>query len=416
MRRKRSKIVTGLDIGTTKIVAITAQMAPDDPDQNLTILGVGSTPSQGLKKGMVVDIDATVDSIRKAVHKAEEMSKIDVREVYVGIAGGHIESDNARGYIEVQNPSRGVTEGDRQRVLKRAQESIRAGEHLELIHSIPQEFLLDGHGGITNPVGMSCSRLEARVHLIFAAVTSASNILRCVTLAGLRPRDLMLESLASSLALLTDHEKEVGVILIDVGGGTSDVAVFADGAVRFSGVIPYGGDTITNDIAKCLKISRDHAENVKKKNANADSTRVDSDEKIELTSLLKSTPETASRRELCEIVEARLEEIFMMARKMIESSPVKYTSCAGVVLTGGTALMEDIDHLAERVFELPVKVGVPQNLKGMSSGVTSPIYSTGIGLVLSGYENDLGTTHINANGNIFHKVTDLFSRVLNWYS
>ncbi len=416
MRRKRSKIVTGLDIGTTKIVAITAQMAPDDPDQALTILGVGSTPSLGLKKGMVVDIDATVDSIRKAVNKAEEMSKIDVREAYVGIAGGHIESDNARGYIEVQNPSRGVTEGDRQRVLKRAQESIRAGEHLELIHSIPQEFLLDGHGGITNPVGMSCSRLEARVHLIYAAVTSASNILRCVTLAGLRPRDLMLESLASSLALLSDHEKEVGVILIDVGGGTSDVAVFTDGSVRFSGVIPYGGDTITNDIAKCMKISRYDAENVKKKYANAESTRVDADEEIELTSLLKSTPETASRRMLCEIVESRLEEIFSMARQMIESSPVKYTSCAGVVLTGGTALMEDIVHLAERVFELPVKVGVPQNLKGMSSGVSSPIYSTGIGLVLSGYENDLGTTHINTNGNVFHKVTDLFSRILNWYS
>ncbi len=413
MRRKRQKIVTGLDIGTTKIVAIIGQ--PDDEGQ-LTVLGLGSNPSLGLKKGMVVDIDATVDSITKAVQKAQQMANHQVREVFVGIAGGHITSINGRGVIEVQNPSRGVTEADRDRVIQRARQTISVPNDTEILHVIPQEYVCDGQPGIKNPVGMACATLEVRVHVILAAVTSASNILKCISLANLRTRDLMLESLASSLAILSDNEKDLGVLLIDIGGGTSDVAVFTGGSVKFSGVIPLGGDNITNDIAFGLKISRYDAENVKKKFGNALVDAVDPNEEIEVTGVLKNERATANRRFLCEIVEARLEQIFMMAKQMVDASPVKNRIYAGVVLTGGTSLMQGISELAERIFEMPAKVGSPQGLKGMSGPVASPIYATGIGLVIGGITNEPLNAQYYSNGNIFRKITHSLRRFIDWYS
>lgn len=412
MRKKRPKFITGLDIGTTKICAILGQI---DEDNQLTILGVGSHPSQGLKKGLVVDIEATVDSIQKAVHKAEQMAGLEVKEVYVGIAGGHITSQNSRGVVEVQNSVRGVTELDRTRVLDKAR-TITVPKDVEIIHSIPQEYICDGHPGIKNPVGMSCSTLEARVHLVLAAVTSASNIVRCINLAGLRTRDILLESLASSLAILSDNEKDLGVLLIDIGGGTSDVAVFTGGSVKYSGVIPLGGDSITNDIAYGLKISRFDAENVKKKYASSVVDDVNADEVIDVSDVLKNSRTSASRRFLCEIAEARLEQIFMMAKQMVDSSPVRNKIYAGVVLTGGTSLMHGINELAERIFEMPAKVGIPQGLKGMSGVVSSPIYSTGIGLVLHGLTNEPIDTHYYSNGNIFRKVVYNFKRFIDWYS
>jgi cell division protein FtsA len=413
MRRKRQKTVTGLDIGTTKIVAIIGQA---DDEGQVSVLGVGSTPSLGLKKGMVVDIEATVDSIEKAVRKAEEMANAEVKEVFVGIAGGHITSTNSRGVIEVQNAARGVTEADRDRVLQRARDNVVMPKDVEIIHWIPQEYVCDGQPGIRNPVGMSCSTLEARVHVILAAVASASNILRCINLANLRTRDLMLESLASSVAILSDNEKDLGVLLIDNGGGTSDVAVFTGGAVKFSGVIPLGGDNITNDIAYGLKISRYDAENVKKKYASALLDSVDADEEIEVTDVLKNSRATANRRFLCEIAEARLEQIFLMAKQMVEASPVRNRIYAGIVLTGGTSLMHGIVELAERIFEMPAKVGVPQGLKGMSATVQSPIYSTGIGLVINGLTNEPINAQYYSNGNLLRKVAHGFKRFLEWYS
>lgn len=412
MRKKRQRIICGLDIGTTKICAILGQI---DDEGQLTILGVGSNPSHGLKKGMVIDIEATVDSIQKAVHKAEEMAGVEVKEVYVGIAGGHITSQNSRGVIEVQNPLRGVSELDRQRVLEKAR-SITVTKDVEILHVIPQEYICDGHPGIKNPVGMSCSTLEVRVHLVMAAITSASNIVRCINLAGLRTRDILLEALASSLALLSDNEKDLGVILIDIGGGTSDVAVFTGGSVKFSGVIPLGGDNITNDIAYGLKISRYDAENVKKKCASADVDMVDPDEVIEVSDVLKGSRMNANRRFLCEIAEARLEQIFMMAKQMIDASPVRNKVYGGVVLTGGTALMHGITELGERLFEMPTKVGVPQGLKGMSGIVSSPIYSTAIGLVLHGLTNEPVNAQYYSNGNIFRKILYNFKRFIDWYS
>lgn len=412
MRRKRQKFIAGLDIGTTKICAILGQI---DQDNQVTILGVGSNPSQGLKKGMVIDIDATVDSIQKAVHKAQEMAGVEVKEVFVGIAGGHITSQNSKGTIEVQSAVRGVTEVDRQRVLEKARNIVLPKE-VEIIHAIPQEYVCDGQPGIKNPVGMSCSTLEARVHLVLAAVTSASNIVRCIKLAGLRTRDILLESLASSLAILSENEKDLGVLLIDIGGGTSDVAVFTGGSVKFSGVIPLGGDNITNDIAYGLKISRYDAENVKKKYASALVDSVDPDETIDIADVLTNQQQSASRKFLCEIAEARLEQIFVMAKQMVEASPVRNRIYAGVVLTGGTSLMHGITQLAERIFEMPTKVGIPQGLKGMSGVVSSPIYSTGIGLVLHGLTAEPPSTHYYSNGNVFRKVAFSLKKFIDWYS
>lgn len=412
MRKKRQKFVTGLDIGTTKICAIIGQA---DEDGQITILGVGSNPSLGLKKGMVIDIEATVDSIQKAVRKAEQMANVEVKEVFVGIAGGHITSQNSRGVVEVQNAVRGVSELDRQRVLEKAR-SITIPKDVEIIHAIPQEYVCDGQPGIKNPVGMSCSTLEARVHLVLAAITSASNIVRCINLAGLRTRDILLESLASALAILGDNEKDLGVLLIDIGGGTSDVAVFTGGSVKFSGVIPLGGDSITNDIAYGLKVSRYDAENLKKKYASALVDSVDPDEVIEVADVLKNSKIGANRRFLCEISEARLEQIFSMAKQMVDSSPVKNKIYGGVVLTGGTSLMHGITELAERLFEMPAKVGLPQGLKGMSGVVSSPIYSTGIGLVVHGITAEPVNAQYYSNGNVFRKIAYNFKRFIDWYS
>ncbi len=412
MRKRRQKFIAGLDIGTTKICCIIGQI---DEDNQVTVLGVGSHPSQGLKKGMVVDIEATVDSIQKAVQKAEQMADVEVREVFVGIAGGHITSQNSRGVVEVQNPVRGVNELDRQRVLDKAR-NITVPKDVEIIHAIPQEYVCDGQPGIKNPIGMSCSTLEVRVHLVLAAVTSASNIVRCINLAGLRTRDILLESLASSLAILSDNERDLGVLLIDIGGGTSDVAVFTGGSVKFSGVIPLGGDSITNDIAYGLKISRYDAENVKKKYSSALVDSVDPDEVIEVSDVLKNSRVSANRRFLCEIAEARLEQIFMMARQMVEASPVANNIYGGVVLTGGTSLLHGSAELAERLFEMPAKVGIPQGLKGMSGVVSSPIYSTGIGLVVHGLTAEPSTAQYYNSSNVFSKLVYNFKRFIDWYS
>lgn len=411
-RNRRQKYVTGLDIGTTKICAIIGHV---EEDGQLTILGVGSHPSQGLKKGMVVDIEATVDSIQKAVRKAEQMADVQVRDVYVGIAGGHITSQNSRGVVEVQNPVRGVTEADRQRALERAKDIVKPRD-AEIIHFIAQEYVCDGQAGIRNPIGMSCSSLEVRVHLVIAAVTSASNIVKCCQLAGLSTRDIVLESLASSLAILSENEKDLGVLLIDIGGGTSDVAVFTGGAVRFSGVIPLGGDSLTNDICYGCKCSRYDAENLKKKLASALPDSVSPDETFEVANVLTHEREVHPRRFLCEISEARLEQIFMMAKQMVESSPARDRIFGGIVLTGGTSLMHGIVDLAERVFEMPVKVGMPHGLKGMSGVVSSPIYSTAIGLVLHGHSAEPVNEQFYANGSILRKAMFNLKRFIDWYA
>jgi len=410
MRKRRQKIITGLDVGTTKICAIIGQ----SDEGQLTILGMGSNPSDGLKRGMVVDIDATIDSIQKAVRKAEQQAGVRVRDVIVGIAGGHITSQNGVGMIEVRNPIRGVTEQDRQRAIERARQ-INIAKDMEILHDYPQEFICDGQPGYRNPIGVSCSTLEARVHIVLASMTSVSNIVKCIKHAGLRVGDILLESLASSLPILSDNERDLGVMLIDIGGGTSDLAVFTRGMIKLSGVIPLGGDNITNDIAYLLKISRHDAENVKKKYARALADSADSDETIEVSGVLKNRPVSTKLQFLCEITEARLEEIFIKARKMIDAVELRDRINAGTVLTGGTSLLPNIDMLAERIFDKPAKVGAPQGLKGMSGIVQSPIYSTGIGLVLHGLSGESSNKYYS-NGNIFRKFSHYVQNFIDWYS
>jgi cell division protein FtsA len=379
-KRARAKTVTGLDVGTTKVCAMIGQA---DEDGQLRVLGVGSSPSHGLRKGIVVDIDRTVQSIQQAVSKAEQMAGVTVRETYVGIAGAHIVSQNSRAMIEISNPLRGVCRSDIERVLERAK-SIAIPVDREIIHVIPQEYVCDDQGGYQNPETVACSKLEVRTHLVLAAVTSAQNLVRCVNQAGFRTNGILLEAIASAAAILSDSEKDLGVLLLDVGGGTTDIVLYAGGSIQYSGVVPYAGDNITNDIAHALKVSRFDAENIKKKYGYAVAEHTDPNETFDVTGVFQSKRMHVSRRKLAAVVQARCEEIFELVQQQLESAPARSKVFSGVVLTGGTALVGGLADLAESVFGMPVKVGAPQGMKGMASIVSSPIYSTGVGLVLHG--------------------------------
>ncbi len=404
----RTEIFTGLDVGTTKVCAIIGQV---DAEGHLTVLGVGSTPSLGLRRGIVIDMDETVESIRSAVRKAEEIAHVAVRDVYVGIAGGHIQSHNSVGMVEIKNPTRGITKADIRRVIDRAR-GLQIPVEREIIHVLPQRFLIDD-GPTLNPEGFSSNRLEAEVLIVTAAVTSAQNIVRAVAQAGYRTSAIYLEPLASSLAILNEREKDIGVIMIDIGGGTSDVAIYMDGTVRFTGVVPFGGDAITEDIAKGLKISRYDAENIKKRYGHALATQTNPEEELEVPNVLTDEPAKISRRFLCEVIQSRTEEILMMTRQMIEATPLGGKSYGGVVLTGGCALLEGIADLAAKSFDVPAKVGSPTGLGGMSSVVASPIYSTGVGLVLYGLEHN--HLPLSRSSGLFADLVATFRKFIDWY-
>jgi cell division protein FtsA len=404
----RTQIFTGLDVGTTKMCAIIGQV---EPDGHMTILGVGSTPSVGLRRGIVIDMEETIESIRSAIRKAEEIAHVAIHDVFVGIAGGHIQSHNSTGMVEIKNPTRGIGKADIRRVLDRAR-GLQIPVEREIIHVIPQRFLIDD-GPTLNPEGFSSTRLEAEVLIVTAAVTSAQNIVRAVNQAGYRCTSIYLEPLASSLAILSEKEKDLGAIMVDIGGGTSDVAIWVDGAVRFTGVVPFGGDAITEDIAKGLKISRYDAENLKKRYGHAVASKINPEEDLEVPNVLTDRPERISRRFLCEIIQSRVEEILLMTRQMIEATPLGDKVYGGVVLTGGCALLEGIDDVAAKIFTLPAKVGAPSGFGGMSSVVSSPIYSTGVGLVLYGLDHQ-NQKRLAPTG-IFADLVALFRRFIDWY-
>lgn len=409
-RATKRKYITGLDIGTTKICAIIGQTTPEG---DLSILGFGSVPSLGLRRGIVIDIDSTVESIQKAVSKAEEMADVPVRDVFVGIAGGHISSENSRGVVEVANPHRGVTETDIARVIEKAK-SVAMPIDREMLHCIPQEYLVDDQEGIQNPIGLAGNRLEVRCHIVTAAVTSAQNIVRCVNQAGFRTADVLLQSLASSLSVLDENQRDLGVLLVDIGGGTTDLAVYMDGAIKYSGVVPFGGDNITHDIATVLKMSRFDAENVKKKFGSAWPVSVGADEEIDSAGFIDPRHANRSRRHLAEVIQSRTEEILTLCRQQIERTPYAGRLVAGVVLTGGSALMPGITDLCESVFRQPARVGAPQGLKGMSGVIASPIYSTGVGLVCHGLLAQ--NSRPFGKGNLFFRLLDTFKRFIDWYA
>ncbi len=384
--RELGQIIVGLDIGTNKIVVIVAEI---DEIEGMKIIGVGVSPSEGLRRGVVVNLDKTVQSIEKAVKEAELMSGIEIESVYVGIAGDHIRSINSRGVVAVSGGNREITEGDIQRVIDAAK-AVSLPIDREIIHVIPQEFIVDEQSGIKNPVGFSGVRLEAEVHIVTGAVTSAQNIYRCVQRTGLKVRSLVLEPLASSFAVLGDDEKEIGIGLLDLGGGTTDIALIFEGSIRHTAVIGLGGKNVTNDIAQGLRTPIDRAEEIKLKYGCALSCKQMNGETIEVPGVGGRSSTMVPKSVLTEIIQPRIEEILMLAKREIQRSEYADFLNAGIVLTGGGSMLESIGELAEQIFDTPVKLGIPQGFGGLVGLARSPIHATGIGLIHYGvtYKND----------------------------
>lgn len=373
-----AKIYAGLDIGTTKISCIIADQSASG---ELRIVGVGNAPSEGLRRGAVVDLEKTVASITRAVEEAERMAGVQAKGVHAGIAGDHIRSLNSRGVVAVSRKDNEIHAADVARVIEAAK-AIAIPTDREIIHVIPQEFIVDDQDGIKDPVGMSGVRLEAEVHIITGAVTSARNICRAIQRAGLKVYDLTLEPLASAAAVLDDDEKDLGVVLLDLGGGTTDVAVFHEGAVRHTSIIPFGGANVTSDIAIGLRTPIDKAEAIKIQFGVALAAMVHGDETVSVSGVGGRGDKEISRHVLASMIEPRMEEIFALANKEVRKNHFAPLIGGGVVLTGGTSLLPGAVELAEQVFEMPVRLGLPRGLGGLSANVCDPRYSTGVGLVL----------------------------------
>src|SRR3989440_6652562 len=374
MSQKKGNIIVGLDIGTTKICCIVGEVTPDGID----VIGVGTHPSRGLRKGVVINIEGTVSSIRRAVEEAELMAGCEIASVYAGIAGGHIRGFNSQGVVAVKDKE--VKQGDIARVLDAAR-AINIPQDREIIHVLPQEFIIDEQDGIKEPLGMSGVRLEAKVHIVTAAVSSAQNIIKCCARTGLTVADIVLEPLASAEAVLAEEEKELGVALVDVGGGTTDLAIFVSGAIQHTSVIPLGGDHLTNDIAVGLRTPLQEAERIKIQYGSAQVQMLERDETIEVPSVGGRAPRVLSRRILCEIIEPRVEELFQLVHREVQKAGQEDLLASGVVLTGGSTLLHGMPELAEEVLGLPARRGLPRNIGGLTDVVKSPQHATAVGLL-----------------------------------
>lgn len=404
MARKDSCIV-GLDIGTTKICAIVGQVG----ENGLDIVGIGTHPSRGLRKGVVINIESTVNSVKKAVEEAELMAGCEISSVYTGIAGGHIKGFNTHGVIAIKGQE--VADDDVRRVVEAAQ-AVSLPVDREVIHILPQEFIVDEQDGIKEPMGMSGVRLEAKVHIVTGAVTCAQNLIKSCNRAGLDVGDFVLQSLASAEAVLSPEEKELGVALVDIGGGTTDIAVFFEGSIKYTSVIALGGNQLTSDIAIGLRTPAPEAEKIKKRYGCALTSMVHADETIEVPSVGGRKQKTIARQVLTGIIEPRMEEILTIVERELAKSGYKDLIASGVVLTGGSALLDGLPEMAEHILDLPVRRGVPSGIGGLVDVVNSPIYSTGVGLVLYGSKNgDTNRFRIRDN-NIFGKVK---SRMKEWF-
>jgi cell division protein FtsA len=346
-------------------------------------VGVGSAPSRGLRRGIVVNIESTVEAIKQAIAEAEHQAGVEVAGVYAGVAGGHIRGVNSRGVVAVSSKEREVTTADVDRVVDAAR-AINLPPDREIIHVLPQTFVVDDQDGIREPVGMSGVRLEAEVHIVTGAVTSVHNVVRSVNRAGLAVHDIVLEPLASAEAVLYPDEKELGVVLIDVGGGTTDVALFREGAIWYTAILPLGGDHITNDIAIGLRTPIGDAEELKRRHGCASTALVPAEETVEVPSVGGRKPRQLSRQVLSEIIQPRLEEVFSIVARDMAKSGFQDAATAGIVITGGTSIMDGVPEVAEAVFEQPVRRGAPYDVGGLADAVRSPIYSTAVGLVLYG--------------------------------
>ncbi|MGQ9859080.1 MAG: cell division protein FtsA [Thermodesulfobacteriota bacterium] len=401
---RQSNLVVGLDIGTTKICVIVGEMA----EGGIDIVGIGTHPSKGLRKGVVVNIDSTVNSIQKALEEAELMAGCQITRVFAGIAGGHIKGFNSHGVIAIKDGE--VTQQDIRRVIDAAK-AVAIPMDREVIHVIPQEFIVDDQDGIMDPLGMSGVRLEAKVHIVTGAVTSAQNIIRSANRAGLDVLDIALQQLASSEATLASDEKELGVALVDIGGGTTDIAVFHGGSLKHTAVLAVGGNHITSDIAVGLRTPMVEAEKIKRRYGCALTSRIQKDETIEVPSVGGRKPRVLSRQVLGEIIEPRVQEIFELVQGELAEAGYDSLITSGVVLTGGAVIMDGMTELAEQVFNVPVRRGIPRGIGGLVDVVSSPMYATGVGLVM------YGSRHPSTEGrfrvgdrNIFAKVVKVFKK------
>ena len=401
----KKSLVVGLDIGTYKICAIVGELG----ESGLEIVGVGSHPSHGLRKGVVIDIESTVSSIKRAVEEAEIMAGCEINSVFAGIAGGHIKGFNSHGVVAVKNKE--VAKGDIERVID-AGRAVAIPMDREVLHILPQEYIVDDQDGIKEPLGMSGVRLEAKVHIVTGAATSAQNIIKCCNRTGLNVTEFVLEPLASADAVLTREEKELGVALVDMGGGTTDIVLFHDGAVKHTAVLGVGGNHLTNDIAAGLRTPIAEAERIKQRFGCA-KVAMAGDDEVEVPSMGGRNPRTISRRILCEIIEPRLEEVFQLLRREILKSGYEDSLASGMVMTGGSTLLPGMVEMAEEACNMPVRLGVPTQVGGLTDVVSSPIYATGVGLVLFGLKRQDRRMLRIAEKNVISKVSN---RMAEWFS
>jgi len=405
-KKAEKQLIVGLDIGTSKVVAIVGEIMPED---KLEVIGIGSHPSKGLKKGVVVNIESTVHSIQRAVEEAELMAGCQIHSVFAGIAGSHIRSLNSHGIVAIRDKE--VTPNDVERVIDAAR-AVAIPADQKILHILPQEFLIDNQDGIREPVGMSGVRLEAKVHMVTGAVSAAQNIIKCVRRCGLEVDDIILEQLASSYAVLTDDEKDLGICLVDIGGGTTDIAVFTEGSIRHTAVIPIAGDQVTNDIAVALRTPTQNAEDIKIKYACALTQLASAEESIEVPSVGDRPPRKLARHTLAEVVEPRYEELLGLIQAELRRSGFEDRVAAGIVLTGGSAKIEGLVELAEEVFHMPVRLGVPQYVTGLVDVVRNPIYSTGVGLLLFGHQN---RDQRSLEGGLGKGLRGVWDRMKGWF-
>jgi cell division protein FtsA len=404
--RDTRNLLVALDIGTSKIVTLVAEITPED---TLNLIGMGSHPSRGLKKGVVVNIESTVNAIQRSLEEAELMADAKIREVITGIAGSHIKSFNSHGMVAIKDKE--VSQYDIDRVIETAR-AVNIPMEQQVLHILEQEFIIDGQGGVRQPSGMSGMRLEVKVHIVTGAVSAAQNIMKCVRRCGLEVTDLMLQPLASADAVLLDDERDLGVCLVDVGGGTTDIAVFTDGAIKHTSVIPIAGDQITNDIAMALRTPTKDAEELKITHGVALRQLASANEMIEVPGVGDRGPRELSRQTLAEVIEPRVEELYSLIQRELRSSGLEELLSSGIVITGGSSMMRGMVELGEEVFHMPVRVGLPNYSGALAEVVRSPRYSTGMGLLLAGLDQVKRDRHAKIQGAGFKEI---FDRMRSWF-
>ncbi|MGZ5082300.1 MAG: cell division protein FtsA [Usitatibacter sp.] len=404
--RDTRNLLVALDIGTSKIVTLVAEITPED---TLNLIGMGSHPSRGLKKGVVVNIESTVNAIQRSLEEAELMADAKIKEVITGIAGSHIKSFNSHGMVAIKDTE--VQQYDIDRVIETAR-AVNIPMEQQVLHILEQEFIIDGQGGVRQPLGMSGMRLEVKVHIVTGAVSAAQNIMKCVRRCGLEVRDLMLQPLASADAVLLDDERDLGVCLVDIGGGTTDIAVFTDGAIKHTSVIPIAGDQITNDIAMALRTPTKDAEELKIAHGVALRQLASATEMIEVPGVGERGPRELSRQTLAEVIEPRVEELYSLIQRELRSSGLEELLSSGIVITGGSALMKGMVELGEEVFHMPVRVGLPQYSGALAEVVRNPRYATAMGLLMAGMDQVKRDRHAKMQGAGFK---ELLERMKGWF-